>query len=91
MCLLEAVALPCPFIIAGVERPLEIVLSMSIRVLLMLSRCPNDPRRAAAQTKRVALWLEILAGLSPGASNKIWGEAVDRLSSWGYSAGSAGR
>lgn len=36
MCLLEAAVLPCPFIMAGVERPLEIVLSMSIRVLLML-------------------------------------------------------
>lgn len=28
--------LPCPFIIAGVERPLDIVLSISIRVLLIL-------------------------------------------------------
>lgn len=29
-------ALLCPFIMAGVERPLETVLSISIRVLLML-------------------------------------------------------
>ena len=32
----EDVALPWPFIMAGVERPLDTVLSMSIIVLLML-------------------------------------------------------
>lgn len=32
----EELALPCPFIIAGVDRPLDTVLSISIRVLLIL-------------------------------------------------------
>lgn len=38
----EEDAPPCPFIIAGVERPLESMLSMSMRVLLILKHTNND-------------------------------------------------
>jgi hypothetical protein len=37
-----AVPGPCPFIMAGVERPLDAVLSMSIRVLLILREREGD-------------------------------------------------
>lgn len=38
----EEDAPPCPFIIAGVERPLDAMLSMSMRVLLILKHRNND-------------------------------------------------
>lgn len=59
----EDLALPCPFIIAGVERPLEAVLSISIRVLLILLDSRAGRGACVTDTTKVLLLRKHSSGL----------------------------
>lgn len=54
MLLAEEAATPCPFIMTGVERPLEIVLSTSMIVLLMLQEEKNTKNKTKSKFVFVA-------------------------------------